>query len=100
MPGIDWSMLGLGFAGGMLGGALFFGGLALGIRLSLGRRHATTLLLTSAAVRIVLLLGIGTAVAAQGNPAIAGFAVAFVLVRFIVVTAVRVTGTSAAAYWS
>ena len=82
MIAIDWAMLGLGALTGAIAAALLLAGLALGMRLALGSSHPTPVLLLSSALRIAALLGVGWLVALQGVTALAGFALAFLLVRF------------------
>lgn len=89
MSAIDWTALGLGAFAGAVAGGLFFAGLALGMRLALGRARPTAILLASAALRIAALLGLGWLVAGQGGSALAGFALAFLLVRFGAITVAR-----------
>lgn len=79
---IDWALLGSGAAAGAVASSLFFAGLAWGMRLALRSGRSTLVLLVSASIRIALLLGVGTLVAAQGALALAGFAVAFMVMRF------------------
>ena len=82
MIGIDWGLFGIGVGAGLVAGALFFAGLALGMRLALRSRHAAVVLLSSSALRILVLLGLGWLVAAQGAVTLVGFAVAFLVARF------------------
>ncbi len=89
MIAIDWTMLGLGAGAGTLVGVLFFAGLALGMRLALRSSRTMTTLLLSAGIRIAALLGIGWLVAAQGAFALAGFMLAFLVVRFAAVAIAR-----------
>lgn len=89
MIAIDWAMLGFGAAAGAMASALFFGGLAWGMRLALRSLRPTPVLLMSAAVRIALLLGAGVLMAAQGTTALAGFALAFLVMRFGILMIVR-----------
>ncbi|WP_340110589.1 ATP synthase subunit I [Pikeienuella sp. HZG-20] len=92
MIAIDWTSLGLGLIVGALVGALFFTGLAWGIRLALRAARPAPVLLMSAALRIGVLLGVGWLIAGQGLTALAGFALAFVAARF---TATAITRPSA-----
>ena len=77
MIGIDWGLFGIGVGAGLVAGALFFAGLALGMRLA-----PRVVLLSSSALRILVLLGLGWLVAAQGAVTLVGFAVAFLVARF------------------
>lgn len=81
MIGIDWTDLALGAAAGGLGGALFFLGLAFGMRRALRRANPAPLLILSAALRISALLALGWVVAQAGAAALAGFALAFMAAR-------------------
>lgn len=85
----EWDAFALGLLGGSLASALFFGGLALGIRYALRAGRPARMLLLSAAVRIALLLGMAWWTAGQGVSAVAGFALAFIALRYIVVAALR-----------
>lgn len=87
---IDWAAFALGLLAGSAAGALFFAGLAIGMRLALRRARPAAILLLSAAIRIALLLAAGWGVAGLGATALAGFALAFTAVRFAVLTTLRV----------
>ncbi len=94
MSGLDWSSLdwgglALGAGLGLAASALYFLGLAWGIRRALGGPRAAPLLLASSALRIALLLALGWWVAGQGAAALAGFALAFVAARFAAIAAAR-----------
>lgn len=91
MPEIDWIMLVLGLLGGLAAVALFFGGLALGMRLALRRARPMVVLLPSAAIRIALLLVAVWWVAGQGGAALAGFVIAFLVARFVLLSRMRST---------
>ena len=84
---VDWGAVLLGFSVGVPLSLLFFLGLAWGMRLALRSRQAGVLLLLSAACRIALLLAVGFWVATSGDNAwpLAGYALAFFLVRLLVV---------------
>jgi hypothetical protein len=86
---VDWDTFLLGLLTGTLASLLFFAGLAAGMHLALKRDHPTALLLSSAILRIALLLWLGTRVATMGIAAIIGFALAFMLTRFIITLLVR-----------
>jgi hypothetical protein len=88
--GIDWTGLALGLLAGSAAAGLFFAGLALGLRLSRRRARPLAVLLPSAALRIALLLAAGWWVAsALGAAAAAGFALAFLIWRTLLVAAMR-----------
>ena len=92
---VDWSAMIVGLGVGLVMGAVYFAGLALGIRLVLRRRHPVGLLTLSAALRIAALLSVGWVVAQQGGPwAALGYAIAFLVARFVATTLAR-TGTDA-----
>lgn len=100
MTVIDWTLMGFGALAGAIASALFFAGLAWGMRLALRTGRPTPVLLVSAAIRIALLLGAGTLVAAQGTWALAGFALAFLGMRFAILAIFRRPATNEAARWS
>jgi len=88
---IDWSALVLGGASGIVMGAFYFIGLALGMRLALRSVSPVKLLTLSATLRIAALLGVGWVVIGQGGPwAALGYAIAFLAVRIIATTIARV----------
>ncbi len=92
----DWTALLAGLGIGTLTSAAFFAGLGLGLRVTLrsARRPGWSfgVLMLSAAVRMSALLGIGWLVAVEGGPwALAGFALAFLVVRFTATTIARVS---------
>lgn len=89
MMAIDWTMLGLGALAGGLASALFFAGLAWGMRLALRARRPTPVLLLSGAIRIGAVLAVGWLVAGQGAASLAGFALAFLVVRFGIIAFAR-----------
>ncbi len=90
---MDWNAMLLGLAVGVPVSVLFFVGLAWGMRLALRSRRPGSLLLLSAACRIAMLLGIGFWIAAAGTNAwpLAGYALAFFLVRLVAVSRARRT---------
>lgn len=93
---VDWTAMMLGLGVGLVMGAVYFAGLALGIRLALRRKRPVGLLSLSAALRIAALLSVGWVVARQGGPwAAPGYAIAFLVVRFVATTLAR-AGTDAA----
>jgi hypothetical protein len=90
MSVIDWTWLGLGGAAGLGMGAVFFVGLAVGMRLALRRANAVALLSLSAALRIALFLGAGWLVVVQAGPwAFVGYGIGFVLARILATTLAR-----------
>jgi hypothetical protein len=96
MINVDWTAGILGLAVGTAMGAVFFMGLAFGMRLALRTQNPIGILTFSAALRIAALLGIGWIVMEQGGPwAALGYGIAFFGARFIATTFARV-GVSAA----
>lgn len=88
---VDWTALLLGLAAGAVMGAVFFLGLALGMRLALRSRNTIGLLSLSAVLRIAALLLAGWLIVAHGGPwAFAGYGLAFLAARFIATTLARV----------
>ncbi len=90
MIDVDWSAFLLGLAIGASVSAVFFAGLAFGMRVAFGAARPTTVLLLSAGLRIALFLAAGWLVAQTGAWALAGYALSFLLVRFIVIAFARV----------
>ncbi|NND91879.1 MAG: ATP synthase subunit AtpR [Granulosicoccus sp.] len=90
---VDWTMVGFGLLAGAVASTLFFAGLAAGMKIALNSTSTTTILVLSALIRILLLLGAGSSVATLGPAATIGFAVAFLLTRYIIMAVVR-PGTS------
>jgi hypothetical protein len=90
MMTFDWIALALGAAAGAVTAALFFAGLALGMRLALRASRPTATLLASSTLRIAGLLAAGWLVAGQGGAAaLAGFALAFLVVRTLAIALAR-----------
>jgi hypothetical protein len=90
MSAVDWTALLAGLAVGAVMGALFFVGLALGLRRALHSANAVALLSLSAVLRMAALLGVGWIVAGQGGPwAAVGYAAAFVMARLVATTWAR-----------
>lgn len=90
---IDWGGMLLGLSIGVPVSALFFAGLAWGVRLALRSGQPQGWLLLSAALRIAILLGVGfwIAVSATDSWPLAGYALGFFLVRLVVVLWARVS---------
>ena len=86
MIDIDWIALLLGVSIGTVASALFFAGLAFGMRIALNTGRPVATLIFSAALRIAMLLMAGWFVAQSGVWALGGFTVSFLLVRFIAIT--------------
>lgn len=93
MIDIDGYALIMGLITGATVSALFFAGLAYGMRLAFGTDRPAAILLMSAGFRITLLLAAGWFVAKTGAWALGGFAVSFLLVRFIAITFARIKPT-------
>ncbi|EPX78228.1 F0F1 ATP synthase subunit A [Litoreibacter arenae] len=89
MIAIDWTLFGFGALAGTFAAALFFAGLAFGMRLALRTARPTSVLLLSAALRIAALLGLVWWMTTQGLAALAGFALAFLVTRFVVLAFAR-----------
>ena len=89
MIDIDWAALLLGLVVGAGASALFFAGLAQGMRIALGAARPVAALLLSAGLRIALLLAVGWLTAQTGGWALLGYAMSFLLVRFIAITFAR-----------
>jgi F1F0 ATPase subunit 2 len=87
MIAIDWMAVGLGMLAGSLAGALFFLGLALSIWVAMRTPRPATFLMLSGLLRICALLGVCWLIANLGGGLmLAGFALAFVIVRMLAVT--------------
>lgn len=80
---IDWAGAAMGLALGLGAGALFFWGLAVGMRAALGAARPGAVLLVSAGLRIGLLLLAGWGAASLGLAQGLGFAAGFVAARTI-----------------
>lgn len=90
---VNWPAFLLGFAVGAPVSLLFFAGLSCGMRLALQSSQAGAILLLSSICRITLLLAAGfwvTTVQGSGWP-LAGYALAFLLIRLMAILWVRVT---------
>lgn len=97
---LNWVLLGWGAVAGALAGIVFFIGLAWGMRLALKSAQPTVWLLASSTLRIAGLLGLGWLVAGFGSAALAGFALAFLLVRTVVLAFTRAGLKAEAVSWS
>ena len=88
---VDWSAIVLGFAVGVPTSALFFAGLAWGMARALRSDRPEGLLLLSAVLRMAVLLGVGFLLAANSETAwpMAGYALAFFLVRLVAIVWAR-----------
>ncbi len=93
MIDIDGFALMIGLIAGAAVSALFFAGLAYGMRLAFGTNRPAAILLVSAGLRIVLLLAAGWFVANTGAWALGGFVVSFLLVRFAAISFARIEPT-------
>lgn len=90
MINLEWSDFLLGMLIGLGFSALFFAGLAWGMKLALRRADSVIVLLSSAALRIAALLAGGWLVATWlGIGGAAGFAAAFIAVRTILLSRLR-----------
>lgn len=89
---VDWQAVLLGFSVGLPLSALFFIGLAWGMRRALGSDRPGLWLMASSFCRIAVLLGLGVLVTAYAgsNWAIAGYTLAFFLARIVAVLWARV----------
>jgi F1F0 ATPase subunit 2 len=85
----------IGLAMGVVAGALFFAGLAAGLRVALGAARPGAVLLVSAALRIALLLGAGWAAAQMGAAVALSFAAGFIMIRVAALAWARRTGREA-----
>ena len=97
---IEWNTFWIGLAAGLLASSLYFTGLALGMRLALQTGKPAGVLFISAALRIALLLWLGSWVASKGSGALIGFVLAFFVTRFIVTALVRPSTKPEPAPWS
>ncbi|WP_166265369.1 ATP synthase subunit I [Marinobacter caseinilyticus] len=81
----DWGALYHGFWIGAVASSLFFAGLAWSVRLALRTTRPMLVLLSSAAVRISLLLGLGWLAVGDGHDgwAFVGYLAAFFSVRLV-----------------
>lgn len=99
MIATDWTAVILGLAIGSVMSGVFFAGLAFGMRLALRVTQPVKILILSAALRFVLLLGVGWSVVSYAGPwAFAGYAGAFLILRLIVTTVVKAGSFNARLY--
>jgi len=96
---VDWQAVLLGVSVGLPFSALFFAGLAWGMRRALGSDRPGLWLMASSFCRIAVLLAVGFWVTASAgsNWAVAGYGLAFFLARLIAVLWARVSKTPATA---
>ncbi len=99
MIDINTSAMLLGIAVGLPMAVLFFWGLNWGMRQALASSNPGSLLMLSFFVRMTLLLGVGLALTrlTESLWALAGYMLAFLLVRIVAVVRARITPTTAAA---
>jgi hypothetical protein len=91
MIAIDWTALMIGAAIGGVASGAFFAGLAYGMRLALRSAAPVKVLALSAVLRIAALLALGWLVVAQAGPWVGlGYALAFMAVRVLATTYMRV----------
>ena len=97
MSGVGWTAFALGALAGLVTGALFFAGLALGLRLAMHRARPMAILAISAILRISTLLAIGWLVAKTGGTAaLIGFGLAFFAARFSAIALAQPAATKEA----
>lgn len=84
---MDWTSLSVGLAVGMAASGLYFAGLAWSVRAVFRSRRPGSLLLVSAALRMALLLAVCFAVTDgfHDGASLAGFGLAFLVVRLVAV---------------
>lgn len=90
--------LGLGFGVGLIASAIFFAGLAWGVRYAVASSRPGTILLLSFALRCAILLGLGTWLIRAADPlwTLVGYLLSFLLIRTLVVRVARATGSPGA----
>ncbi|WP_252737759.1 MULTISPECIES: ATP synthase subunit I [Marinobacter] len=96
---VDWPAVLLGFSFGLPFSALFFIGLAWGMRRALSSDQPGLWLMASSFCRIAVLLSVGFLVTAYAgsNWAIAGYGLAFFLTRLVAVLWARINKAPATA---
>ncbi len=94
---MDWDALLRGFFWGLPTSVLFFAGLAWGMQQALRSTRPASLILLSAVCRIAALLAVGFWVTASGKSGwpLAGYALAFFLVRLLAIFRARMVPTPA-----
>ena len=97
---IEWNTFWIGLVAGAFASSMYFAGLAMGMRLALQSDKTAVLLFISAAVRIALLLWLGSWVASKGSGALIGFALAFLMTRLIITALVRPSTKPESAPWN
>ena len=97
---IHWIAFSLGLLFGSAVTALFFAGLAWSVRIALRTARPMAVLLPSAAIRITALLAAGWWIATYEVVALIGFALAFVVLRFILLAVMRTTTGKETAQWN
>ena len=97
---IDWIAFAFGLLFGSTLAALFFAGLAWSVRIALRTARPMAVLLPSAAVRITVLLAAGWWMATYEVVALIGFVLAFVVLRFVLLTVMRTTIGKGTAQWN
>lgn len=87
---------GLGFGVGLIASALFFAGLAWGVRHAVASSRPGTVLLLSFALRCAILMGLGAWLIRATDPlwTLAGYLLSFLLARMLVVRLARATGSA------
>ena len=87
----EWTQIMIGICAGTAISALYFAGLAYGMRIALRTTSPIRILSISATLRMVMLLGAGWVVTTQSGPwAFVGYGAAFFVVRFIATTVARI----------
>lgn len=91
MIDVDGHALLAGLVGGLPASGLYFWGLAWGVRRALRAQRPAAVLLASFVLRAVLLLGLGVWLVRAVDPlwSLAGYILAFIIVRTVVVRGVR-----------
>lgn len=87
----EWSQILIGMGVGAAASALYFAGLAYGLRIALRTASPIRILSISATLRMAMLLCAGWIVTTQCGPwAFVGYGAAFFVVRFIATTVARI----------
>lgn len=91
MIALDWTAAMAGLAVGALTSALYFAGLAVGMRHALRSANPVAVLTLSAVLRIMVLLAVAWMLVGLAGPwSGLGFAIAFLIVRLLSTTFARV----------